>query len=122
MKIASIIARIVLGLLFVAAGVMGILMLNSPPPMPGLAGEFQRVFFESRWSLFLDAAQILAGALLLVNRLVNLALVILAAFFYNSLAFHITMMPAGLPMAFVAIVLWLLVALPRRANFEFLLK
>lgn len=122
MKIASLIARILLGLLMLAGGIAGIVLINHPAPLPGLAGEFTRVFAESRWTIFISAAQIVAGVLLLINRYVNLALVILAGFFYNSFAFHILMAPSGLPFALGAFVLWLLVALPRRASFTFLLK
>lgn len=122
MKIASLIARILLGLAMLAGGIAGIAFINNPAPLPGLAGEFTRVFAESRWTLFVSAAQIVAGSLLLIDRYVNLALVILAGFLYNSFAFHLTMAPSGLPVALVAFVLWLLVALPRRSSFAFLLK
>ncbi len=122
MKIASLIARILLGLLMLAGGIAGIVFINNPAPLPGLAGEFMRVFAESRWTLFVSAAQIVSGALLLINRYVNLALVILAGFFYNSFAFHITMAPSGLPFALGAFVLWVLVSLPRRASFATFFK
>ncbi len=122
MKIASLIARILLGLLMLAGGIAGIVLINNPAPLPGLAGEFTRVLAESRWTLFISTAQIVSGSLLLINRYVNLALVILAGFFYNSFAFHITMAPSGLPIAIVAFLLWVLVALPRRASFGALFK
>lgn len=122
MKIASPIARILLGLLMLAGGIAGIVFINNPAPLPGLAGESTRVFAESRWTLFISAAQIVAALLLLTNRYVSLALVILAGFFYNSFAFHITMAPSGLPLALGAFLLWLLVALPRRSMFAFLLR
>jgi putative oxidoreductase len=110
------------GLLFLVGGASAFLFVSHPPAMPGLAGEFQRAFYESRWVLFVGAAQILAAILLVVNRFVNLALVISAAILYNIFAIHITMLPSGLPMAFLALILWLLVALPRRKALEVLLK
>jgi hypothetical protein len=41
----------------------------------------------------------------------------LAAVIANILAFHITMMPSGLPVAVVVAILWTIVALPFRAIF-----
>ena len=110
MKYAPTAARIVLGLLFVVAGASGFALINSPPPMPGLAGAFQDVFFKSRWVLFADAVQLIAGILLLANRYVPVALMMLAAVIYNILAFHITMMPSGIVPGLIALLLWYVVA------------
>jgi len=115
MKIAATVARIVLGLLFGLAGLSGFLLFAHPPaPPPGLAGEFQTVFFRSGWVLVVDAVQLLAAALLLANRYVPLALVALAGVIVNILAFHATMQPAGLPVAIAVVALWVLVALRHR--------
>jgi uncharacterized membrane protein YphA (DoxX/SURF4 family) len=97
MKILSIVARILLGLAFTAAGLSGfvIFFTSGPPAMPGLAGEFQSVFFRSHWVLFVDAVQLVTGALMLINRFTPLALVAIAAVLANILAFHITLMPLG---------------------------
>jgi putative oxidoreductase len=115
MKIATAIARIVLGLLFLAAGASDFFI--TPPPLPGLAGAFNDVFFASHWVLFVAVAQITIGVLMLANRYVPVALIILAAFLYNSFAFHITMMPSTLPVPVIVLGLWLLVALKYRALF-----
>ena len=121
-NVAAIAARILLGLIFVASGVFGLLLLHNPPPAPpGLAGIFQDVFFRSHWVVFVDAAEALAGALLLANRYVPLALTVLAGILYNIYAFHITMMQAGLVAPVVVTALWLLVAWPLRSHFAPLL-
>jgi putative oxidoreductase len=116
MNLVTTAARILLGLIFVAAGAM-MFLLHSPVPQPGLAGTFNEVFFASHWALFLGAAQFVAGVLLLIDRFVPVASIVLAAFLYNSLAFHLTMMPAGLPMALVVTVLWFIVSRPYRQAF-----
>lgn len=85
--------------------------------MPGLAGAFSEVFYHSHWAMFVGAIQILIGLAFLANRFVPLALVMLAGFLYNSFAFHITMMPAGLPGPAIAVVLGYIVARPYRAVF-----
>ena len=116
MNIATTVARIVLGLLFLAAGASDFFI--TPPPLPGLAGAFNDVFFKSHWVLFVAVAQITIGVLMLANRYVPVALIILAAFLYNSFAFHITMMPSALFAPVIGFVLWLIVALKYRALFS----
>ncbi|HET6275946.1 MAG TPA: hypothetical protein VFE16_08480 [Candidatus Cybelea sp.] len=46
----------------------------------------------------------------------------LAAFLYNSFAFHITMLPSVLVLPVIVLVLWFLVALQYRAVFAPLLQ
>ena len=121
MNIASTVARILLGIVFVGAGASGFFM-KSPPPQPGLAGEFNELFFTSHWVLFIGAAQVILGALLLVNGFVPVALIMLAAFLYNSFAFHITMARSGLPAPIVATALGLIVAMKYRPLFALLLS
>lgn len=122
MQIAATVSRIVLGLVFTAAGIAGFVLIGHPPPAPpGLAGQFQDIFFASRWVLVVDAVEALAGILLLANRYVALALTALAAVIVNIVAFHATMQPAGLPLAAVIVVLWVLVAARHRDRFAPLL-
>jgi putative oxidoreductase len=109
MNVAATIARILLGILFTLAGASAFLISN-PPPQPGLAGAFNGIFVHSHWALFVGAVQLAIGVLLLINRYVPLALIMLAAFLYNSFAFHITMSQAALPAPLIVLVLWLLVA------------
>lgn len=112
------IARILLGLVFAAAGLSGFLLIWSPPPAPpGLAADFQHVLFQSRWVLFVDGMEFLTGVLLLANRYVPLALAILSAILANIITFHITMQPAGLPIPLVLVVLWGLLAYNYRERF-----
>ncbi len=122
MKLAVLICRILLGLLFVFAGASGFIIINHPPPMPGAAGQFQQIFFASRWVLMVDTVELVCGLLLLVNRYVPLALVTLAAVFANIFAFHITMMPSGLPPGIIAFALWVVCAWPFKDAFAALFR
>jgi putative oxidoreductase len=116
MKVAAAVVRLLLGLLFITAGTFSFFIAH-PAPMPGLAGEFIDVFYRSHWALFVAAAQVTLGVLLLVNRFVPVALIMLAAFLYNSFAFHITMLPSTVFAPIVVLALWSLAAWPYRRLF-----
>src|SRR4029077_12353481 len=78
MKILTLIARILLGLIFVVFGLNGFLNFLSMGPMPtGLAGQFIGALSLSHHYWVVAALQIMGGMLLLVNRFVPLALVLL---------------------------------------------
>src|SRR5438874_11410726 len=79
MKIATIVARILLGLMFVVFGLNFFLnFIPAPPPSPGLAADYFKVFAASRYMYVVGALQLLSGLLLLIGRFVPLALTILA--------------------------------------------
>ena len=61
--------------------------------------------------------QIVGAVLLLANRFVPLALVLLGPVIVNILMFHVLMAPAGLPPGLVAALLWLVVFYRHRAAF-----
>jgi putative oxidoreductase len=108
MKIAVLIARILMGLIFVVFGLNGFLKFIPMGPMPaGLAGQFLLVFFQSHWVLFVSAVQLVGGLLLLVNRFVPLALALLGPVIVNIILFHLLLTPAGAQLAVVVTVLWI---------------
>ena len=115
MKIASTIARVLLGLLFATFGLNGFLNFIHMPPPTGLAGQFFGVLFASHYLVPIFALQLVAGALLLANRFVPLAL--LAPVIVNILLFHCLMAPEGLPLACVATLLWAVVFARKRSAF-----
>lgn len=116
MRIAAIVSRILIGLAFTVAGIFGWVLTfgSGPPAMPGLAGQFQAVIFQSHFVLFVDTVQLLTGIALLANRFVPLAMVISAAFLYNILSFHITMMPTGIVPGLILTVCWFILAFSMR--------
>jgi hypothetical protein len=117
MKIVTTATRLLLGAGLAFAG-GSMYFFGNPPPQPGLAGQFDAVFFASHYALFVGAVQLAIGVLLLLNRFVPVALVMLAAFVYNSFAFHATMAPSSLWAPFVLIALALPTALRYRAAFR----
>lgn len=117
MKIASTIARYLLGLIFLTFGLNGFLHFIPMPPPAGVAGQFFIAIFVSRLYVVLFALQIVSGLLLLVNRYVPLALTILGAIVFNILCIHIFMAPAGLPLALFVTILWFLTTWSVRSAF-----
>jgi len=94
MKIATIIARVLLGLIFVVFGSNAFLNFIPMKEMPqGLAGDYVKVFATSGYINVIGAMQLLSGLLLLIGRFVPLALTILAAMIFNILTFHLLMAP-----------------------------
>jgi len=118
MKIAVIIARVLLGLTFVFFGANGLHPFLPMGPMPtGLAGQFIVVFAQSLWVTVVASVQVIAGLLLLVNRYVPLALALLGPVIVNILVFHLLMNLAGIPPGVVVTILWLFLFYRYRGNF-----
>lgn len=111
MKIASLIARLLMGLTFFVFGLNGFLRFIPAPPPTGLAGQFAGILFTSHLYVVIFAVQVIGGLLLLVNRFVPLALIILGPVIVNIFFFHLFMAPSGLPLAIVVVTLWVIVAM-----------
>lgn len=94
MKVATIIARVLLGLIFVVFGSNAFLHFLPTPPLPqGVTGEFLHSFFASGYVYVIGGFQVIGGLLLLIGRFVPLGLTILGAIIVNIWAFHILMAP-----------------------------
>jgi len=118
MKITSVIARYLLGFIFLVFGLNGFLHFL-PAPMPsGVAGQFIGALFVSNYLAAVFLVQLIGAVLLLINRYVPLALTLLAPVIVNILLFHALMAPAGLVLALFVTVLWGLVFLSVRSAFR----
>ena len=123
MKVVTIIARILLGLIFVVFGSNAFFrFLPMPPPPPNLAGDFLKVFFASGYVYVIGGFQVIGGLLLLIGRFVPLGLTILAGIIVNILVFHILMAPEGFGPAIVVTVLELFLVWRYRDAFAGLLR
>jgi hypothetical protein len=119
MKITSIVARYLLGLMFTVFGLNGFLnFIHQPPPTNPLALQFLVSVSQSHFAAFFFAIQLLGGLLLLSGYFVPLALTALAAELYRILAFHLTMAPAAIAPALLASVLWVPVFVQYRESFK----
>ena len=119
MKIVTLIARILLGLISFVFGLNGFLNFLSMGPMPtGLAGQFIGALSLSHYYWVVAALQIIGGVLLLVNRFVPLALVLLGPVIVNIICYHVFLNPSGAVPAAVVTVLWLIVFYGNRQHFS----
>ncbi|GAC1414452.1 MAG: hypothetical protein NVSMB62_00350 [Acidobacteriaceae bacterium] len=105
MKLAVIIARVLLGLLFFVFGLNAFFHFIPMQPIPGDAGTFVNIMYAHGWLTFLGILYALAGALLLTGRYVPVGLVILGPILVNILLFHITLAPSGIAPGLVATLL-----------------
>jgi hypothetical protein len=117
MKIASLVARYLAGVIFLVMGLNGFLNFIPLPPPGGVAGQFLGALYVSHYLWVIFAFQVIAGVLLLVNRYVPLAVAVLAPVLVNILAFHALMAPSGLPLALFVGVLWAAIFIDVRPAF-----
>ena len=119
MRIVALIARLLLGLVFLVFGLNGFLQFLNMGPLPtGLAGQFIGALFQSHYLWVVAGLQVVGGVLLLVNRFVPLGLVLLGPVIVNILLYHILLNPAGIGMALAVTVLWFIVFYAHRQYFS----
>ncbi|GAC1656872.1 MAG: hypothetical protein NVS4B3_22930 [Gemmatimonadaceae bacterium] len=97
-------ARVLMGLLFVVTGLNGFLNFFPPPatPMPEGVVAFNNGLTKSGYMMpLLMGTQLIVGVLLVSNRFVPLALAVIAPVIVNIVAFHVFLLPSGLPLAIV---------------------
>jgi hypothetical protein len=116
MKIASLIARLLLGLVFLVFGLNGFLHFIKAPMPTGIAGPWVGAIFASGFWVVIFGIQVICGALFLVNRFVPLALVLIGPVIVNILATHALMGAPGLPMAIVVAILWAILAIRNKQH------
>jgi len=106
MKIVTLIARLLLGLVFFVFGLNAFLHFLPAVLPSGLAGQFVNVLIQSHYVLFVGAVQVAGGALLLVNRYVPLALTLIGPVIVNILLYHLLLSHAGAGIAIVVAIFW----------------
>jgi putative oxidoreductase len=118
MRIVSVVARYLAGVIFLVMGLNGFLNFIPLPPPGGIAGQFMGVLYVSHYLWVIFAFQVVAGALLLANRYVPLAVAMLAPVLVNIITFHVLMAPSGLPMALFVAALWAVIFINVRTAFS----
>ena len=122
MKIATIIIRSLLGLLFLAAGANTILNFRPLPPFTGEAAQFMEAMIATHFVFVVALFEVVGGSLLLTRRYPPLGLTLVGPVAINIVAFHSFMAPEGLPAAFVVSALSLFLLWSYRSHFSGLIK
>ena len=118
MRTASAIARYLAGVIFLAFGLNGFVHFIPLPAPTGIAGQFMGALYVSHYLWVIFAFQVIAGALLLFNRYVPLAVAMLAPVIVNILTFHALMAPSGLALALFVAALWVVIFINVRRAFS----
>jgi uncharacterized membrane protein YphA (DoxX/SURF4 family) len=90
MKIAAAIAGALVGLMFIAAGVMVLFKLVTPPPLPEgtPAAYFMAALGPTGYLTFVKVFELLGGVLISIPRTRRAGLLVLGPIIINIIAFH----------------------------------
>ncbi|MET0389501.1 MAG: DoxX family protein [Polyangiales bacterium] len=124
LRIATVGARLLFGLMFLVIGIDGFLHFIPMPeePMSDGAMAFGGALFQTGYMFpLIMGTQALCGALLVLNRKVPLALLILAPVVVNIFAFHYFLTPNELGMSIGIVLVHLYLAWSYRSAYRALL-
>lgn len=117
MKIAALVARILLGLVFLTFGLDKFIHFIPAQMPPGVAGEFAGILYTTHYLLIIGTIETITGLLFLLNRYVPLALTLVGPVIVNILIFGSLMQPSGLPPGIIVTILWFILFYYHRAAF-----
>lgn len=123
MKIATIIVRSLMGLLFLFASITYFFKLITPPPPVGAMKIFSDGLEASIYLLpTVKAIELLCGLAFLSGRFVTLATVLIAPIIVNIVLIHAILDPKGLPVAFFLVFANAFVAYANRDRYKLLFE
>lgn len=120
-KYSATITRILLGLMFTAAALAG-MMGKIPPPEPEQAQLFMGMLASSGLIFLVKISELVCGLALLSGRFVPLALMVLAPIVVNIAFYHASLDPTGNAVSVVLVGLWGATAFYNRDAFAPLLQ
>jgi len=121
MKIAVLIARLLLGLIFVVFGLNFFFhfITMAQPPMSAPATAFSGGLFGSGYFFqYMKVIEIASGLFLLINRYTALFVVILFPISLNIFLFHAILVPSGVPLGTIVLLLNLFLAFAYRKYYS----
>jgi uncharacterized membrane protein YphA (DoxX/SURF4 family) len=123
MKIAVIIVRSLMGLLFLFASITYFFKLITPPPLEGALKTFNDGLEASVYLLpTVKAVELLCGLAFLSGRFVALAAVLISPIIVNIVMVHTFLDPKGLPVALFLVLANAFVAYSHRDSYKPLFK
>jgi uncharacterized membrane protein YphA (DoxX/SURF4 family) len=118
MKIAVIIVRSLMGVLFLFASITFLFKLITPPPLTGAMKTFNDGLQASVYMLpTVKVIELICGLAFLSGRFVPLAAVLIAPIIVNILLVHAFLGPEGLPLALFLVAGNALLAYHHRASY-----
>ena len=98
--------RIILGLILIVFGANKFIGFMPSPELPEAAGNFMGALASTGYMFpLIGAVEVIVGVLLILNKWVPFALVLLAPVAVNMVLFHLKLAPGGIvPSALVAII------------------
>lgn len=122
MKIASLIAGILLGFVFVASGLVVLLNLAPPPPpFPegSASGHFMAAFMKTGYMTFVKVLEVVGGVLVAIPRTRRAGLLVLGPILINIVAYHVFVQGEGVfaPPLVVIVLLTLFLTWTERGAF-----
>lgn len=121
MKTAVLVARILLGVIFVVFGLNGFVLFITPPEHTPLGNAFINLLVTTGFMYAEKSFEIIGGALLLLDLYVPLGLAVLAPIVVSILLFHLLMERNTLAIGVVPFLLWGFLAWTYRRQFAPLL-
>ncbi|MDB6175699.1 MAG: uncharacterized protein JWL59_5010 [Chthoniobacteraceae bacterium] len=101
MKIVALIARLLLGLIFVVFGLNAFFHFIPMPPPQGAAGAFMGALFGSGYLYAIKLFEIVGGVVLLSGRYIPLGLTLVGPVVVNILFYDLFLDRSGLPLGIV---------------------
>lgn len=123
MRIATIILRTLMGLLFLFASITYFFKLITPPPLTGAMKTFNDGLEAAVYLMpTVKVIELLCGLAFVLGRFVPLATILIAPIIVNIVGVHTFLAPEGLPTAVFLVVAFAFVAYSQRDAFKPLLK
>jgi hypothetical protein len=123
LKNVAFVVRLLLGALFFVMGILYFLGVLPNSEVPTDAGAFLGALAATSYMFpLVKLIELAAGALLIANRFVPLALVLLAPVLVNILLFHLVLAPRGLVIGLAAVAAELFLAWEYRDAYAPLLR
>ena len=119
----DLVLRLILGVILLIFGLNTFIQFMPMPEPPEGAGKLLWAFAESGYIFpMIGVVKIVVGLLLLINRYVALALLLLAPFSVNIILFHLVLDPKGIAAALIVTALNIYLLFVNKAKFDSVLK
>ena len=119
----DLIARLILGVILLIFGLNTFFPFMPMPELPECAGKLLGAFAESGYIFpMIGVVKIVVGVLLLINRYVALALLLLAPFSVNVILYHLVLDPKGIAAALIVAALNIYLLFAYKKKYDPVLK